>query len=458
MSQQPDPFGFVGATLGGKYTVERVVARTEFSVVYRANHRIWQRPVAIKAFSAPLVAEGARAPLLEGFVREGMLLMDLSERCASICQARDVGSAITSSGDWVPYMVLEWLEGESLEAMLARDRAVCAPPRTVAEAVQLLDPIAQALTLAHERRIVHLDVKPGNILLLSDGGSDESRSKVVDFGIAQIGDSAGPTSSCEVAALKSFTPAYGAPEQFDPQIGRPGTWTDVFALALVFVEVVSGQEPLHGASLPELAKRACDETIRPTPLASGVAVSPTVERVLSRALAVRPTDRFANAGDFWFALTRAARGRRAISGEPLAPSATSAPWGQGISLVEASGAIPIALLRRRARGKATRPIARVMAIAAVMVMVGVMVSWVALERASQRLQTFQPLDSDVQATPSSTTGRPLPRRRPSLSLGAGFLVSIRQMARAGGALPWIERGGLGIEPGGPERSSGNHRP
>jgi serine/threonine protein kinase len=309
MSHYPDPFGLVGRTLGAKYIVDDVVAETDFSVVYRATHRIWKRSVAIKTFKAPMLAESAREALIEGFVREGTLLMDLSERCAAICQARDVGSAITSAGDWVPYMVLEWLEGESLEARLARERASGARPRTVRQAIGLVDPIAQALALAHERRIVHLDVKPGNIFLLADTGNDEPRCKLLDFGVAQVVDTAAGIGALEDGAPKSFTPAYGAPEQFDVQAGPTGPWTDVFALALVFVELVSGREALGGQTVTELRASACSIAVRPTPRSLDVIVPSEVERVLARALSVHPAARYRNAGDFWFALTHAASSR-----------------------------------------------------------------------------------------------------------------------------------------------------
>jgi serine/threonine protein kinase len=315
MSHHPDPFGLVGRTLGAKYIVDDVVAETEFSVVYRATHRIWKRSVAIKTFKAPMLAESAREALIEGFVREGMLLMDLSERCAAICQARDVGSAITSAGDWVPYMVLEWLEGESLEARLARERASGARPRTVRQAIGLVEPIAHALTLAHERRVVHLDVKPGNIFLMADASNDEPRCKLLDFGVAQVVDTAAGLGAMVDAAPKSFTPAYGAPEQFDKLAGPTGPWTDVFALALVFVELVSGREALKGESVTELRASAESVAVRPTPRSLGVIVPSEVERVLARALAVNPGARYPNVGDFWFALTHAASARPAGAGE-----------------------------------------------------------------------------------------------------------------------------------------------
>ncbi len=310
-----DPLGLVGEVIGGRYRVQALVEETALSVVYRAVHRVWQRPVAIKAFRAGHLDEEARARLLESFVREGRLLMELSERCAAICQARDVSSLTTPRGEWVPYMVLEWLEGESLDAMVTRERERGARPRSVPEAICLLDPVARALALAHERGITHRDVKPGNVFVLSGG------CKLLDFGVATVAHEVVSESDG-----RSFTPAYGAPEQFSDDHGTAGPWTDVFALGLVLVELVVGRDPLGSGSIREMMLRSCDPAVRPTPRALGVSVHDGVERVLARALAVRPEDRFANVGELWAALKQAA------------PS----PW------ADHSGTIPIPLVRPRA--------------------------------------------------------------------------------------------------------------
>ena len=310
-----DPFGLVGEVIGGKYRVQALVEETALSVVYRAVHRVWQRPVAIKAFKAHLLDEEARHRLVESFVREGRLLMELSERCAAICQARDVSSLTTARGEWVPYMVLEWLEGESLDAMVTRERERGARPRSVAEAICLLDPVARALALAHERGITHRDVKPGNVFVLSGG------CKLLDFGVAAVAHEV-----VHEGNGRSFTPAYGAPEQFSDDHGVAGPWTDVFALGLVFVELVAGRDPLGSGSIHEMMLCSCNPAVRPTPRGLGVSVHDGVERVLARALAVRPEDRFANVGELWAALKQAA------------PS----PW------ADLSGTIPIPLVRPRA--------------------------------------------------------------------------------------------------------------
>jgi eukaryotic-like serine/threonine-protein kinase len=310
-ADRPDPFGLIGKTVGGKYRVEAVVEETGLSVVYRASHRVWRRPVAIKAFKAQSLDDNARSQLLESFVREGALLAELSERTAAVCQARDVASLVTERGEWVPYMVLEWLDGESLDAILERERADGTPPRTVERALRILAPVARALSLAHDRGIVHCDVKPGNICVLKDaavGGT--TPTKLYDFGIAtSLRNEANGENNQSAARLSAFSPGYAAPEQYSVEYGAIGPWTDVHALALVFLELVTGKEPLAGDTVEELRRRACDPEARPTPRTHRVHVGNSVERVLAKALALRPEDRFAHADDFWTALTRAAKDR-----------------------------------------------------------------------------------------------------------------------------------------------------
>ncbi len=299
-----DPFELVGTTIAGKYDVEEIVARTALSVVYRATHRVWQRRVAIKAFTAPSLSDEARQQLLASFVDEGRLLMDLSERCASICQARDVSSLTTSRGDWVPYTVLEWLDGECLEGLLRRERADGQPPRALAAVVELLNPIAEALAIAHERGVVHRDVKPGNIFVLVGADGEAPRAKLLDFGVAKVmrGAAAAPAG---LVVSQSFTPSYGAPEQFSAAHGTTGPWTDVYALGLIVVELLAGREALRGDGVGALAAQSCDPDARPTARRLGAEVTDDVERVLERALAVRLEDRFTNARELWSALRAA---------------------------------------------------------------------------------------------------------------------------------------------------------
>src|SRR6204780_663398 len=115
----PDTLELIGTTIAEKYAIESVVGEGGFAVVYRATHLLWKRPVAVKVFKA-LGDVGAehRGKLLEEFIREGALLADLLCGSAAIIEPRDVGMLATKKGEQVPYMVLEWLEGSTLESII----------------------------------------------------------------------------------------------------------------------------------------------------------------------------------------------------------------------------------------------------------------------------------------------------------------------------------------------------
>jgi len=303
-----DTLKLVGRTIAEKYAVERLVGEGGFATVYKATHLIWKRPVALKVFkSLGDVSEKDRQRLLDEFIQEGTLLADLSARTAAIVQARDIGMLETGTGTFVPYMVLEWLDGATLEAVLADDRARSLPPRSIAEAVHLLDPAAEALALAHRKGIAHRDVKPGNIFVIGDPRGDAT-VKLLDFGIAKVVQDAqkmAGTFAKTSGQVTSFTPAYGAPEQFSRSHGATGPWTDVFSLALIVAELVSGKDPLEGDDYVQLAVASANPMRRPTPNTLGVGVTEAVEGVLAKAVAIKPTDRWQTAGDFWAALRRA---------------------------------------------------------------------------------------------------------------------------------------------------------
>jgi eukaryotic-like serine/threonine-protein kinase len=308
MTLHADPLHLVGTRIAGRYQVDALVDETNLSIVYRATQLVWRRSVALKVFKgASGLGEGSRAELLAAFVREGALLGELSEMSSAICQARDVGFLTTPEGAWMPYMALEWLEGDSLEVILLRERERGSPPRTARQTAELLRPIADALACAHARGVVHCDVKPGNIVVLRTALRGQTRCKLLDFGIAKVASQARSPASSVIE--KAFTPGYGAPEQFEPERGPTGPWTDVYALALVAVEMMCGREALRGGHLATLARSSCDPASRPTPRARGLAVSDAIEDVFRRALAVRPADRTKDMRAFWADFSRAARPR-----------------------------------------------------------------------------------------------------------------------------------------------------
>ena len=307
MAEPRDPFDLAGVTIDGKYRVASVIGDGGFGVVYRGVHKGFGELIAIKCLKLPgELDEKARADFLERLQDEGRLLHRLSKASSGIVQALDVGAFTTPAGTWVPYLVLEWLEGETLGEFL-KDRAEHGDGGlAVGEAIRLLEPVARALGVAHAQKVAHRDVKPANIFLTDVAG--KRTTKVLDFGIAKVLSDQGTfTTALESTGVAptAFTPRYGAPEQFNKQRGATGPWTDVFALALVLVECVSGRRALEGDDPTQLYIASADPALRPTFRRRGVDVSEQIEQVIEKALEVEPRNRYDDATEFWAALEKA---------------------------------------------------------------------------------------------------------------------------------------------------------
>ena len=319
-----DPLRIVGTLVADKYRIEKLVGEGGFALVYRAVHTIWNKPVAIKFFnglsSAPV---DQRAQFQQAFIQEGALLTELSSHTAAIVQARDVGTYTSPDGQWMPYMVLEWLEGFALDQLLEHEKRAGLAPWTLAEVLGLLGQVAAALDVAHGKGIAHRDIKPPNLFVIGTGERNPAAAvKVLDFGVAKMmSDNTELKAALAKTgmAVTSFTPQYGAPEQFSRSYGATGPWTDVFALALVAVEMLTGKPPLEGDDLVQLGFAAGNPTRRPTPRTLGLAVPDAVESVFARALAVRPEERYARAAEFWAAFEHAL-GTTSSAARTLRPS------------------------------------------------------------------------------------------------------------------------------------------
>ncbi len=300
-----DPLEIVGSVVAEKYQIISLAGEGGFSLVYKAKHLIWQQFVAIKFF---VVLENAkpelREQLLGDFIREGKLMSELSSRSAAIVQARDIGKLESGDG-WIPYMVLEWLDGQAFDALLLREFHARKPPRTLREALTLLEPIAAALDLAHRSHVAHRDLKPANIMLVGDATSSVQSCKLLDFGIAKVmSEQVEQREVLELTGqqITAFTPNYGAPEQFSRQYGATGPWTDVFAMALIFVEILrGGLRALQGDTFFDLGL-ASRNPVRPTPAKFGIVLSDELEAVFAKALAIAPGDRHATMGELWIDL------------------------------------------------------------------------------------------------------------------------------------------------------------
>jgi len=225
----------VGSTVAGRFVVTARAASGGMANVYRGLDRETGQPVAIKVLAQGTEDEGGR------FAREVNVLSSL--RHPAVVRYIAHGA----SGDR-QYLVMEWLDGETLRQRLVRGRL------KLAEGVTLVRTLAEALAEAHAHGIVHRDVKPSNVLLPLDG--DLGGSKLLDFGIAHLH---GSTRVNTHTGMMLGTPGYMAPEQArgEPDIDAR---TDLFALGCVLHESVCGQPAFSGEHpMALLAKILFDE-------------------------------------------------------------------------------------------------------------------------------------------------------------------------------------------------------
>jgi serine/threonine protein kinase len=303
-----DPIGLVGQVLDGQFHVIAYVGEGGFSSVYKGTSVGLNEPIAIKCLKLPPSLGSA---LVETFVRrfrdESRIHYKLSQGNLHIVRSIASGTTIApTTSALVPYTVLEWLDGRSLADELGDRRQRRLTGRPMTEVVKLLDSAVDALAYAHSQGVVHRDLNPGNLFLARTPSG--TKLKVLDFGVAKIlADSAlamGPIART-MGNVRMFAPAYGAPEQFDENVGPIGPWTDVYAVALVTLEALRDRTVREGDHLGEFAMKALDPVNRPTPRSLGIAVGDEVEALLARAVALDPRERPRDAGELWGMLKHA---------------------------------------------------------------------------------------------------------------------------------------------------------
>lgn len=293
------PPDVLGAVLADRYQVLAGVAEGGFGWVFRGRD-VDGGPVAIKLFK-PIADPAIAAQVEAAFAREAQVLADLADATPHIVGWRANGT--WHAGDQRhPFIVLEWLDGPTLGGWAAEQPA----PPTLDDALARLAPIAEALTIAHRAGVAHRDIKPSNILF------DGPALKLVDFGAAKLeADRArGFESTGGQVGMISFR--YAAPEQVSKAYGSSGPWSDVYALALVLVELCAGRHPFAGLDFLAAMEATLDPDARPTLRAQDVAVSDAVEAVVAKALAVEHAARYPDVATFWRALAtaRTAKPRR----------------------------------------------------------------------------------------------------------------------------------------------------
>ncbi len=280
--------------LGGRYRLGPVIGRGGMATIHRATDLRQEREVAVKL----LRPEVGRDPdLAHRFRREALAATVL--RHPNIVACVDAGT----EGDQ-PYLVMELIDGEDLAARLRRGGRL-----EPTQAARIALDVARALGVAHIRGIVHRDVKPGNILLASDG-----RAMVTDFGIARL--------AADAEAASPGT-TLGSVHYFSPEQARGLTTSsasDVYGLGLVLYECLTGQRAWAGRTNDDIALARVGAEA-PSPRALVPEVPAGLDAIVRRALAPEPGDRFPNGA----ALATALEGIVAAADRSTSLAATSGP-------------------------------------------------------------------------------------------------------------------------------------
>jgi serine/threonine-protein kinase len=295
----------------GRYELHRRLGRGGMAEVYLARDQQLNRPVAVKVLFPALATD---AGFVERFRREAQAAANLQH--PNIVSVFDWGEA---NGTY--FIVMEYVEGHTL-ADTIRDEGRLHPDR----AAEVTADIAAALGFAHRNRVVHRDVKPGNVLITPDGGV-----KVADFGIARALSDSSDQNLTKTGSVMG-TATYFSPEQargapVDPR-------SDLYSLGVVLYEMITGSPPFAGDSAVAIAYKHVQENPMP-PRRIDPALPETLEAITLKCLAKNPANRYPTAQDLRADLRRYLDGSRILAepvlAPPVDPGATGvmAPTGYG---------------------------------------------------------------------------------------------------------------------------------
>ncbi|MBX3275741.1 MAG: serine/threonine protein kinase [Sandaracinaceae bacterium] len=317
-----------GTTLGN-YRIDEVLGVGGIGEVYLAEHTLLGRKVALKRLRAEY---GRSRAVVSRFFDEARAANQIAHE--NIVEITDFVEDPTDGA----YLIMEVLRGEDLGMLLEREHALPAE-RTVA----IMRQVASGLAAAHRVGVVHRDLKPDNVFLIERAGRADF-VKLLDFGVAKLGDDVRTKSAHKTAAGTVLgTPAYMSPEQ---ALGRGvDARTDVYALGVILYELLTGTLPFHGETLGEFVVAHATETPRPPSAVEGLAqvIPPRLEALIMRCLAKEPEARPSSMEEVEAELA-------AIADAGFRPSAYSLPpaapvrkrsGGAGLAI---GGAIAIALL------------------------------------------------------------------------------------------------------------------
>ena len=295
----------------GRYEIQQEIGEGAMGRVYKAWDPLVRRVVAIKTIRSEYLTHETSDEYLRRFRREAQAAGRLSH--PNIVGIYDVGE---------DYFVMEFLEGVSLQAILAH--RVMLP---LSEALRILTPVAEAIDYAHHAGVIHRDVKPANIMIQPDG-----RPKLMDFGVARL-----PTSAITDSGQSFGSPSYMAPELIASDDVTPRA--DLFSFGVVAYETLTGKRPFQGDSITAIIYRIVHEPA-PPPRSYNDDLPPHHDEVFRRALSKEPALRFPTAQSFVAALS----GEELTLPEELLEPLNATP------MRDPSGELTTHLLKRRPDG------------------------------------------------------------------------------------------------------------
>ncbi|MCC7542733.1 MAG: protein kinase [Deltaproteobacteria bacterium] len=292
----------LGSQIGGKYRLDWIVGRGGMGVVFAATHGWTGRRVAVKLLHPEYSRE---EKVVTRFLQEARTAASIKH--ANVVDVLDM----SAEADGTVYLVLEFLEGESLAHVLDRG------PLSPARALEILLPIMDALDAAHRRGIVHRDLKPDNIFLNNDPTNGAIVPKLLDFGIAKVIESVQGRAT-QTGTIVG-TPHYMSPEQ---ALGSPdvGPSSDVWSMGVVLYQCLSGELPFNGGNATGvLLAITTGQHARLGSIAPHI--PPNLEEAVERALIVNRQQRYTSMRQLIDALKAASVGLPA-DGPMLAPRQT----------------------------------------------------------------------------------------------------------------------------------------
>lgn len=251
----------------GKYLIQHKIGQGGYSLVYQGIHQVLKLPVAVKMMKHTMALE---EDFIEKFRKEGEIIAQLAHR--NVVRVYDIEEVYHTV-----FIIMEYLEGESFETMLERIGSIPVP-----QTVKYLIQTCSGLSYAHQKGLVHLDIKPANIFVQA---GDEV--KIVDFGLARPPES-------EEGSVFEGTIQYLAPEQIecDPVDQR----TDIYSLGITAYEMIVGKRPYPEDNLPELLKMHVNQDI-PDPAESVPELPDRLRRLILKACQRDPNERYQNVGE-----------------------------------------------------------------------------------------------------------------------------------------------------------------